>query len=325
VQVAAQQKEIRKGQHELDALESSSSLLREQADQEHKALAVAQEKEALQAARMAELETEVVQQRNALRDAVSWAKSNTKQRMRSAESKRKDLQLQLDERRESESQLAQQELELRDLLEQAKSQSEQDLQALETRNMDLEAEVVRQREQLAACKAENADMENVLTKQREATEIEASAMQSVSALATDLAKQRDEATEASEARVKKLMARIKELEMLLEISKEFMRGSADPSMSLAAAASQMEESILSLQNGPPALSDELSTSKVARPKMLRQALRSSQSAGSLHANGKAQLHVLKKTGCSWPGRHLGPDEEGPVKVKFEEEQDTTGE
>jgi hypothetical protein len=316
LQVATQQKTIREGQHELDAFESTSSLLKEQSQQEHQAYKAAQEREVVAALHITELESELGQARSAIRDAVHLAKQNTKQRMKSAESKRKDLQLQLECHRDAESQLAQQECELRELLVLAKLQSQEELQACESRNNDLQTELAQQRERTLACEAESAELEDLLAKQKEATAIEASAMESVSEMAQDLAKQRDEEKAVCEDRIKKLKARIRELEMMLEISKEFL------SRDHSATASDASASILSIQQAPPSLPDDLWASKSNRPKMLRAALRSSHSAGSLHPNSKPINHVLRGAGFNWPGRHLGPDEDGPVKVTFEESEES---
>lgn len=374
-QVAAQQKVIREGQHELDAHESTNTLLREQAEKEHQALLRqekaeqerlrdARERDAATESRIAQLESELAHQRNAMRDAVSWAKANTKQRLRSAESRQKDLQLQLDQHREAESQLALQENELRELLELAKLQGEQDLQACEDRNIGLRAELSEQRNHILAFEARSAELEDLLQKQREATAVEASAMEQVSELAGDLAKQRDDAKEACEVRVRKLKARIKDLEVMLEISKEFLRG--DPSKSQhyvgsveihdatlhpvrdktpmrdrtlappgyhsppgglpddTCPARDAEPSLLGLEHSPPvSLPDDTSASKLGRSKVPKVSMRNSHSASSLNSLASSQSgphpHVLRKAGFNWPGRHLGPDEEGPVKVKFEEQ------
>merc|ERR1712129_111465 len=279
-----------------------------------------------------ELESELNHQRNALRDAVSWAKANTKHRLRSAESKRKDLQLQLEERRDSEEQLAQQEFELRELLEVVKLEKEEDLEACETQNGDLQAELAKERELLQACCARRAELEDLLRKQREATAAEASAMEGVSELATELARQRDQLKETYEARVKKLKARIRDLEMMLEISKEILRGEPNKTVDTDPEASIMQQT-------PSKLSEDMWACKVGRPQdgslgtsmgsekqRSGRSMRISQSTGSIaaglrsHSLGRDRLrsYVVRDAGFSWPGRHVGPDFEGPVKVQFEE-------
>merc|ERR1711935_134280 len=110
------------GQHELDALESTSTLAQEQAEQDREVIA---------ATHLAELESDLHQHRNAIRNAVSLTKANTKQRLRSADSRRKEAETQKREAEtqkcEAETQLEQQENELRQLLELARAQAEQDL------------------------------------------------------------------------------------------------------------------------------------------------------------------------------------------------------
>lgn len=302
------------------------ALLQEQAVQEQQALRAALEKEVAVESRIAELESELTNQRNAMRDAVSWAKANTKQRLRSAQSRHKDLQLQLDEHREAESQLAQQENELRELLELAKSQHEQDLQACEARNMDLQAQLSQQHDSILAHEAKGAELEDLLAKQRDATAVEASAMENVSELAAELAKQRDETEKAHEARVKKLKARIRDLELMLEISKDVFRGDQNKTLDTDA-----EVSILCMNNTHSNLPEDRLASKLGRSKMFRGLMGSSRSAGSLHSGGSqlqqpgtegstSHAYVLKNVGFSWPGRHLGPDQEGPVKMKFDDSE-----
>jgi len=339
-EVASQQKEVRTRQNGLDALESQSSFLQGQAEEEHHAFRAARSREVLATSRIDELESELMHQRNAMKDAVSWAKANTKHRLRSAESKRKDLQLQLDERRDSEEQLAQQEMELRELLEVVKLESEEDLEACETQNVDLQAELAKERELLQACATRRAELEDLLGKQREATAAEASAMEGVSELATELARQRDQVKETCEARVKKLKARIRDLEMMLEISKEFLRGEpnktgrGEPNESVDSVP---EASVL-IQQTPPKLSEEMWACKMGRPQdralggSMRsekqhsgRGMRMSRSAGSLHPRSHSpysanplRSYVVRDAGFSWPGRHVGPDFEGPVKVTFEE-------
>merc|ERR1719460_920973 len=193
---ASQQKKIREGQHELDAHESTSALMREQTEQECQALSTLRHRENAAEARNSELESELAHQCNAMKAAVSWAKANTKQRLKS-------LTFQRDKHREAESQLAQQENELRELLELVKLQSEQDLQACEARNIDLQAELSAQREHLREFEARGEELAGLLQQQREATAVEHGAMESINELANDLAKQRDEANEQCEARVKK--------------------------------------------------------------------------------------------------------------------------
>merc|ERR1712093_636545 len=129
--------------------------------------------------------------------------------------------------------------------------------------MDLQAELAAQRERLRACEGNSAELEELLERQKEATAVEASAMESVSELAAELAKQRDEAKEAHEARVKKLQARIRDLEMMLEISKECLKG--DPNKTLDTDA---EASIISIRHSPARIQDDMF--KLGRPMMLNQ-------------------------------------------------------
>merc|ERR1712110_320478 len=112
--------------------------------------------------------------------------------------------------------------------------------------------------------------------------------------------------------------------MMLEISKDFFRG--DPNKTLD---TDVEGSFLSAQHcpgcqceglscrqrpGSTRLADAWSGTRLAVPKA---GMRISQSAGSLHSGRSSGSHpyVLRGAGFSWPGRHLGPDQEGPVKVK----------
>jgi len=314
--VAEQEKALREAQHELDAHESMSTLYKEQAEQEQLAMAAAIAREAAAISSMDELESELACQRNAMRDAVSWAKANTKQRLKSAESKRKDLQLQLDEHREAESQLAQQEDELRTLLELVKSQGEQEVQVFEAKNMDLQAELSEQKKRLQACEANGAELDDLLKKQREMTAVECNAMESVSEVAAMLAKQRDDLKDDYETRIKKLKARIKELEMMLEISKEFLKGDTNGT---GTVDTDDEASVFNASLGNQTLRP------TSVPKMNKVGMRNSHSAGSLrnrlHSPGRMHSYVVKDVGFSWPGRHLGPDQEGPLKVKYEESED----
>jgi len=336
-QVSAQQKAIRHGQHELDALESTSTLAREQAEQDRRALRAAQDREAIAATHLAELESDLHQHRNAIRNAVSLTKANTKQRLRSADSRRKEAETQKREAEtqkcEAETQLEQQENELRQLLELARAQAEQDLLACEAVNMDLQGKLVEQRECSLACERRGAELEDLLARQRELTAVESSAMESISELNADMTRQWNETQEAYEERIKKLKIRIRDLELMLEISKDFLRGDHNKTLDTDA-----EPSILSMIQPPPSLPDEMFVCKSGRQKMLRgtprlnaalkAGMKMSRSTGSLHSAGTSQTYhglsqhhhayVVKPAGFSWPGRHLGPDEEGPVQLKFEE-------
>lgn len=214
-----------------------------------------------------------------------------------------------------------------------KLEKEQDLQACETQNGDLRAELAKERQLLQACCKRRAELEDLLSKQREATAAEASAVEGVSELATELARQRDQLKDTCEARVQKLKARIRDLEMMLEISKEFLRGEPNKTVDIDPEASIMQQT-------PPKLSEDLWACKVGRPQdgslgtSMRsdkqhsgRSMRISRSTGSLAAGFRShspysgnplRSYVLRDVGFSWPGRHVGPDFEGPVKVQFEE-------
>jgi len=308
------------------------SLLQSQAENDQEALRFAIAKEAASESRISELETELTNQRNAMRDAVSWAKANTKQRLRSAQSRHKDLQLQLDEHREAESKLAQQENELRELLELAKCQHEQDLQACEAQNIDLQAQLSQQQSSLLAYEEKGAELEDLLSKQRDATAVEAKATEEVSELAAELAKQKDETEKAHEARVKKLKARIRDLELMLDISKDVFKGDSTKTVE-----TDTEVSIMCMNNTPSNLpEDRVVGNRLGRSMQklpfcrMGGLMASSRSAGSLHSGTegsassalvKEHAYVLKNVGFSWPGRHLGPDQEGPLKMKFNESEE----
>merc|ERR1719353_1194087 len=327
---ASQQKKIREGQHELDAHESTSALMWKQTEQECQALSTLRHRENAAETRNSELESELTHQCNAMKAAVSWAKANTKQRLKS-------LTFQRDKHREAESQLAQQENELRELLELVKLQSEQDLQACEARNIDLQAELSAQREHLREFEARGEELAGLLQQQREATAVEHGAMESITELANDLAKQRDEANEQCEARVKKLKARIQDLEMMLDISKECLK--VEPHRAVDTDA---EAFIISIRHSPtktagPGTSQDWSLStkgpgtsqdwSLSTNLALKSGMQASKSASSLHSahsgsgssvSRRTNAFVVKNVGFSWRGRHLGPDQEGPISVKYDD-------
>merc|ERR1711924_213004 len=96
-----------------------------------------------------------------------------------------------------------------------------------------------------------------------------------------------------------------------------------------------EASIISIRHSPtktagPGTSQDWSLSSnlaLSTNLALKSGMQASKSASSLHSahsgsgssvSRRTNAFVVKNVGFSWRGRHLGPDQEGPISVKYDD-------
>merc|ERR1711971_444173 len=171
-------------------------------------------------------------------------------------------------------------------------QGEQKLQAQEARNCALQAEISQRHELLLASERRAEDVEAQLAKQREATAVEATALERVSELASDLAKQKDEENSRKQAQ-------INDLEMMLQISKEFWK--CEPKDTLDAS----ELSAFTMEPSP--CTEDAWASRRGRDNRFDSRLvKTGRTLGTSASAGSLPPRVLKNLNFNWPGRHLGP-------------------
>jgi chromosome segregation ATPase len=304
-------------------------------------------------ARAAALQAHMVDKTKKMRAVISKTKVEGQQRLYASEAKHQEILGRLAEERttlaseldqakarcaELEACLEHHQRSMTDMLDRASARNDQNLQACDAKARELQSQMVQQKKSATAeldkAYERIAELEMKLAHQQRMVQGEIARLQEENERNKKLhdercmvrvAKQIDEANEQCEARVKKLKARVQDLEMMLDVSKECLK--VDPHRILDTDA---EASIISIRHSPtktagPGTSQDWSGSTNLG---LKSGMQVSKSASSLHSDHsgsgssvtrRTNAFVVKNVGFSWQGRHLGPDQEGPIGVKYDDD------